>query len=195
MLTTKPNGWPSGPYSAILADPPWSFQTYSANGKDRSAERHYDVMDLAAIKALPVREIAAKRSVLFLWTTDTHLPQALEVMEAWGFWYTTVAFTWVKLNRGNGEPFLGMGYWTRANPEMCLMGVRGSPARRSRSVRQLVMSPIREHSRKPDEVAASIERLVDGPYCELFGRTHRPDWYSWGDETTRFDGSPAGAQK
>jgi N6-adenosine-specific RNA methylase IME4 len=173
---------PAHHYKVVLADPPWTFATYSRKGKGRSAEAHYDCMSLAAIKALPVADWAAPDCALFLWATDPSLPQALEVIEAWGFAYKTVAFTWAKTTRdGTGFP-IGCGYWTRANPELCLLATRGRPQRLSRSVRQLIVSPRREHSRKPDEAYERIEALVPGPYLELFAREQRPGWNSWGNE-------------
>ena len=169
-------------YNAILADPPWTFRTYSHKGKGRSAEAWYDCMSLAGIKALPMAQLAAPDCALFLWVTDPGLLQAAEVIAAWGFSYRTVAFTWVKTTKdGTGFP-IGCGYWTRANPEQCLLATRGRPQRLSRSVRQLVLAPRREHSRKPDEVYAAIEALVLGPYLELFARNRRPGWDSWGNE-------------
>ena len=169
-------------YGVILADPPWTFATYSRKGKGRSAEAHYDCMSLADIKSLPVGDWAAPDCALFLWITDPSLPQALEVIEAWGFVYKTVAFTWAKTTKdGAGFP-IGCGYWTRANPEQCLLATRGRPQRLSRSVPQLIVAPRREHSRKPDEVYERIEALVPGPYLELFARAPREGWHSWGDE-------------
>ena len=109
-------------YGVIYADPAWTFTTRSDKGKDRSPEQHYDCMTLDDIKALPVRDLAAKNCVLLIWVIDTHLPMALEVIEAWGFKYKTKAFNWVKTNK-DGSPFTGMGFWTRANPEDCLMAV------------------------------------------------------------------------
>ena len=181
-------------YRVILADPPWTFSTRSNKGKDRSPEQHYQCMTLDDIKALPVAEIAAKDCALFMWVIDTHLEMAFDVLRAWGFTYKTKGFNWVKLN-ADGSPFTGMGFWTRANPEDCLLATTedcllatsGSPKRSAKDVRRLIMSPRREHSRKPDETYDSIERLVDGPYCELFGRQSRPGWHVWGNETTKFD--------
>jgi len=137
---------------------------------------------LADIKALPVGDWAAADCALFLWITDPSLPQALEVIEAWGFVYKTVAFTWAKTTKdGAGFP-IGCGYWTRANPEQCLLATRGRPQRLSRAVPQLIVAPRREHSRKPDEVYERIEVLVPGPYLELFARAPREGWHSWGFE-------------
>lgn len=191
-----------GCYRVIAADPAWTFVTRSAKGKGRSPEQHYSCMSIAEIKALPVADIAAPDSVLFLWVTDPHLQIGLDVMEAWGFRYSTVAFTWVKLQASLAgwslkqiakcypdlAPafFMGCGYWTRANPEMCLLGVRGHPERNKRDVRQLIIDPRREHSRKPDEAYARMRRLVKGPAIELFARTGRTGWHSWGNETEKF---------
>lgn len=184
-------------YQAIVADPPWSFLTRSDAGKGRSPEQHYDCMSLDQIKKLPVSEIAAKDCVLILWTIDTHLPMALDVISAWGFTFKTKAFTWVKTNKGAStlgatEPeayFTGMGFWTRANPEDALLATVGSPKRHEsgKGVRRLVLAPRREHSRKPDEILSSVEALVPGPYCELFSRTTRPGWDQMGNETGKFN--------
>lgn len=190
-------------YGAIYADPPWTFTTRSDKGKDRSPEQHYDCMTLADIKALPVREIAAKDCVLFMWIIDTHLAMALEVIEAWGFTYKTKAFTWAKLNRVDPDNplactdqsafFTGMGFWTRANPEDCLLGTIGSPKRNEggRGVRRLVVAERREHSRKPDELYERIETLVPGPYVELFSRSSRKGWDAMGNEVGKFDAPDA----
>lgn len=202
-------------YGAIVADPPWTFLTRSDKGKDRSPEEHYDCMSLDDIKALPVRDLAAKNAALFMWVIDTHLPMALDVMEAWGFTYKTRAFSWVKLNKkfsdypetdrladADKPYFKGMGFWTRANPEDCLIGVneeeqdfasncllgsRGRPSRVAKDVRRLIVAPVREHSRKPDEALDRVEALVEGPYVELFSRTTRVGWDQMGDEKGKFD--------
>lgn len=179
--------FPTKKYALIYADPPWSFLTRSDKGKDRSAEQHYTCMSIEDICALPVKEIAADDCVLLMWVVDPLLEVGFEVIKAWGFSYKTVGFTWVKDNRKRPTAFMGMGYWTRANPEMCLLATRGSPSRLNRDVRQLVFSPIREHSRKPDKVYSRIERLCSGPYIELFARSHRPGWDAWGNEVTKFN--------
>lgn len=183
-----------GHYGAILADPPWTFTTRSDKGKGRSPETHYDCMTLDEIKAMPVREIAAKDCVLFMWVIDTHLFMAAEVIEAWGFVYKTKGFNWIKANKGGldmpaGDPgtfFTGMGFWSRANPEDCLLATKGSPKRQDASVRRLIVAERREHSRKPDETYERIEALVNGPYCELFARTARPGWDQVGNEVGKF---------
>jgi N6-adenosine-specific RNA methylase IME4 len=155
-----------GRYAVIYADPPWHFATYSARGEGRSASAHYRCMAFPDLCNLPVRDLAAPDCCLFLWTTDPMLPKALGLIEAWGFTYKTVAFTWAKLNQSaagpslsTGDFFTGMGYWTRANPEQCLLATIGKPRRLSRAVRQLIVSPRREHSRKPDEAYARMNTL------------------------------------
>jgi N6-adenosine-specific RNA methylase IME4 len=177
-------------YRVIYADPPWSFRNWSAKGTGRNAVSHYDCMDLETLAALPINDLAADDSVLFLWATDPMLPRAFELIDAWGFELKTVGFYWVKLNRaakGSSDYFTGLGYWTRGNPEQCLLATRGKPQRRSKSVRRLVVERRREHSRKPDEVRDRIEKLVPGPYIELFARETKPGWDCWGDQVALFD--------
>ena len=176
-------------YKVIYADPPWTFSTYSRKGKGRSPEAYYDCMTLADIKALPVPEWAADDCVLLLWATDPLLDKAFDVIRAWGFIYKTVGFYWAKLNKSAPQLvydqrsfFTGLGFWTRANPEPCLLATRGSPHRRSTNVRKLIVSPRREHSRKPEEVCERIEALCEGPYLEMFARFSRPGWDRWGIE-------------
>ena len=171
-------------YGAILADPPWHWKARSQKGEGRSAKNHYDVMRLSDLMWLPIP--AADDCVLFMWAIDPMLPQAFKLINGWGFTYKTVAFTWAKINVSGKDP-IGGGYWTRANPEMCLLATRGKPKRIDKGVRQLVMAPRREHSRKPDEVYDGIERLVAGPYLEMFARQTRPGWDAWGNEVGKFD--------
>jgi N6-adenosine-specific RNA methylase IME4 len=181
-------------YRAIYADPPWLFRNYSAKGTGRNALSHYDCLEFSDLLSLPVKDLAANDCVLFLWAIDPLLPKAIELIEAWGFRYKTIAFYWAKLNKtAEGQLlrredfFTGLGYWTRANVEQCLLATRGQPSRKAKDVRKLVIDRRREHSRKPDEVATRIEKLVEGPYLELFGRERRRGWDSWGDQITLFD--------
>lgn len=183
-----------GKFKCILADPPWRFRAWSETKQAKAASRHYHLMTTNDIAALPVARFADRNCILFLWATNPMLPAAFEVMQAWGFTYKTVAFTWAKSSRNtqlSWAPKLhkGLGYWTRANTETCLLGVKGKPKRLSKGVDQLIFEPIREHSRKPDEVHTRIERLCDGPRLELFGREERPGWTVRGDEVTKFNGS------
>ena len=174
-------------YNVIYADPPWSFKTYSDKGKDRSPENHYNVMTLNDICNLPVNKIANDNSVLLMWVIDPLLDKAFKVIDAWGFKYKTVGFTWAKTNRKSMGFFTGLGYWTRGNPEMCLLATKGKPKRLSKSVPQLVVEQRREHSRKPDIMYNHIENLLEGPYIELFARTRRNNWDSWGNQLDKFN--------
>lgn len=155
-------------------------------------------MSLAEIMALPVREIAARDCHLFLWTTGPHLQQAFKVIDAWGFRYSSLAFVWVKRRRqadndhdgmlfmDRRDLFTGMGYTTRQNVEIVLLGRRGSPPRLARDVHQVITAPRQEHSRKPTEAHARIERYCAGPRLEMFARAPREGWTAWGNETTKF---------
>jgi N6-adenosine-specific RNA methylase IME4 len=177
-------------YGAIYADPPWHFRNWSAKGTGRNAVSHYDCMSFAELAALPVGDVAADDCVLFLWATDPLLPKAFELIEAWGFEYKTVGFYWVKTNpaaKSDQNFFTGLGYWTRANPEQCLLATRGKPSRKSKDVRRLIVDRRREHSRKPDQVRERIERLVSGPYLELFARETKPGWHCCGKQPALFD--------
>ena len=190
---------PQNHYSVIVADPPWRFTARSDKGKDRSAEKHYSTMTLEDIKALPVKNLAAKNCVLFMWVVDTHAEMAFEVIKAWGFKYKTIGLYWAKTNK-DGSFFTGLGFWTRANPEHAylaytgdeqgverlLLATTGQPTRQSKSVKRLLVTPRQEHSRKPDASFSSVEALVAGPYLELFSRAGRPGWDSWGHEAGKF---------
>jgi len=140
-------------------------------------------MNTEAICSLRVTELAEPDCLLFLWATYPMLPQAFDVVRAWDFQFKTVAFTWVKRTRSDRGFHFGMGYWSRANPEICLLATRGHPRRRSACVPNLVISPIREHSRKPDEIRERIVSLCgDLPRAELFARENTPGWSVWGNE-------------
>lgn len=185
---------PPKAYGVIYADPPWNFKNYSEKGTGRNAVAHYACMDYEQIAAMDIASIAAKDCVLFLWATDPLLPKAFELISAWGFKYKTVAFYWAKTNKkANPEAlresdfFTGLGYWTRANVEQCLLATRGKPPRMAKDVRRLMISPRREHSRKPEETYARIERLTRGPYLELFARQSRQGWDALGKEVDLFD--------
>lgn len=169
-------------YSVIYADPPWSFDVWSGAGKDRAAENHYPTMTQAQIEALPVEAMAADDCALFMWAVMPQLPEALAVIKAWGFEYKTCAFVWVKQTKDEERFATGMGYWTRANAEICLLATRGSPARLNADVHQVIASPRMEHSRKPDDAAERIMRLVPGPYLEMFARSPREGWDVWGNQ-------------
>lgn len=184
-------------YAVIYADPPWSFETYSPKGKDRAADAHYKTMSLDDLSRIPLGDYATGNCMLFLWVTDPFLKHGMDLIKSWGFVYKTVGFHWVKLNPSASSETItiddfsmGMGFWTRGNVEMCLLATKGRPKRKERGVRRLVVSPRREHSRKPDEVYERIERLSDGPYLELFSRSTRPNWIAMGEQVGLFDNGP-----
>ncbi len=177
---------PAGGYRIVYADPAWNFENWSYAGAGRAASRHYQTAGLSELCAMPVEALAAPDSVLFMWVSDPMLPEGLRLISSWGFAYKTVAFTWVK-SKPSGAEHMGMGYYTRGNPEMCLLATRGHPPRPlDGGIRQLQQFPVREHSRKPDEIHGLIERMYPGPYVELFARTERKGWTSWGNETDKF---------
>nr|WP_206923009.1 MT-A70 family methyltransferase [Alicyclobacillus suci] len=164
-----------------MSDPPWSYRDKAADG-ERGAGFKYPVMSLDDIKGLPMRSIAAPDCALFMWATFPMMREAFEVLSAWGFEYRTVAFTWVKLTK-LGKLAMGMGNWTRANAEPCLLATRGKPRRISAGVHSVIMSERREHSRKPDEVYERIEQLMgDVPRLEMFARQRVPGWDAWGNQ-------------
>ncbi len=171
-------------YNLIYADPPWSFKTYSDKGKGRSAERHYPCMGKKEIQELPIPKICEKNCVLFLWVTAPCLLEGIELIEAWGFTYKTVAFTWIKQNRKSDKFFMGMGYYTRSNAEYCLLATKGEILeRKSHSVSSVVVSHLEEHSKKPDVVRERIVELFgDLPRVELFARQQIEGWDSFGNE-------------
>lgn len=170
-------------YKIILADPPWSFKTYSDKGKDKSADNHYKVMNKRDIQNLDIQAICEDDCVLFLWVTFPCLQEGLELIERWGFKYKTVAFNWVKKNKVSDSWFWGLGYWTRANSEICLLATRGNISRINKGVHQVIDTRIEAHSKKPDIVRDKIVALMgDLPRVELFARQHSEGWDSFGNE-------------
>lgn len=152
----------------------------------RSASQHYEVMTLRDIADLPVRDVLDTEAWCFLWAVSSMLPQALWVLEQWGFSYSGTAFVWAKLNPKGVGYFTGLGHTTRKNAEICLLGKRGKPSRNSRSVRELIVAPVRDHSQKPDEAHERIEQFCDGPRLEIFARQKRRGWHCRGDQVERY---------
>ncbi len=173
-------------YQVICADPPWSFENYSTKGELKNPKSKYECMPTEEIAELPVNHLAAPNCALFLWATFPMLPDALCVMEAWGFRYASGA-PWAKQTRNQDGFTFGTGYWFRSAAELLLLGTRGKPRPQSRRERNLIVAPRRQHSRKPDEAYSTIERLCAGPYCELFARERRAGWAGWGNEVGKFD--------
>lgn len=158
-------------------------------------------MSIKDIAALPVGDVASPDAHLFLWVTGPVLEQAFGVIKAWGFRYSGIAFTWVKFKKSydphqlrilptaDGDFHVGLGFTTRKNAEFCLLARRGNAKRIAKNIRELIIAPRREHSRKPDEVHPRIEQYAAGPYLELFGRQQREGWTVRGDEADKFVGS------
>jgi len=195
------SNWPFGnltprKYAVILADPPWTFRLWNPEKSDKShgcAAAHYDTMDIEEIKTLPVADLAAPDCMLFMWVCWPNLLESLDTIKAWGFEYKTCAFMWMKADVSTinmfddpVDAYMGLGYYTRANSEACLLATRGKPKRVNADVRQGIIAPRREHSRKPEGVHERIERLASGPYCELFARQKRLGWDVWGNQTDKF---------
>ena len=176
--------FPKRRFAVIYADPPWPFATWSPRGDGRAPD--YGTMGIEDIASLSISEIAADDCALFLWIVDYQLLAGLHLIERWGFTYRSLAFDWVKVT-ANGKYPIGMGYATRKGSEQCYLATRGSPKRLDKGVRQVVLAERREHSRKPDIIRTSIERLYAGPYLELFARELSiPGWKAWGNETDKF---------
>ena len=170
-------------FQIIYADPPWTYQGKMMNS---SVTDHYSVMGIRGICDLPVRDIADKDCVLLMWVTYPKLNEFMKVVEAWGFEYKSVAFTWVKKNKKADSFFFGLGRWTRANPEICVIATKGNPKRISASVANLIIAPIGRHSEKPSIVRDKIVQLLgDLPRIELFAREKADGWDSWGNEVNK----------
>jgi len=179
--------FPTKKYSILYADPPWNYNDKRTKpgpkgNKAGGAANHYSTMTLQEIKDLPVKDITEKDSILFLWATFPNIQVALDVVAAWGFKYKTIGFNWVKTSK-SGRPAIGVGHYTRANAEVCLIGIKGKPKVVDHSISNIIMAPREEHSKKPDAVRDLIVRLVGSlPRIELFARQTAPGWDCWGDE-------------
>ena len=172
-------------YQIIYADPPWSYKVWSKKtGLGRSAESHYKTMNKEDIQNLPIHKITDDNAVLFLWVTAPCLLEGIELIKKWGFEYKTVGFTWVKRNKVSNSWFWGMGYYTRANAEFCLLATKGNILKReSRAVHQILDDRIMTHSQKPKTARKRIIELFGNlPCIELFAREKTPGWDVWGNE-------------
>ena len=175
-------------YNIILADPPWKIGFYTIKGNPRMDPKFrvtpYQGMEIEDIKKMPVAEMADENCALFLWITYPCLQWGLDVMKAWGFKYKTVAFTWVKRTQTGNKWFVGLGNYTKANAEICLLGTKGIMPRKSKKVKQIIIAPVTEHSKKPYEAHKRILKLFgDLPRIELFARNRIPGWDFYGDDS------------
>lgn len=175
-------------YDVIYADPPWDYKQKGSKNKKRGmAKQHYNTMSTDDICKIPVRNLAKNNSICLIWATFPNINQALKVMEAWGFIYKTAAFVWVKKNKKSDTFFWGMGAYTRANAEVCLLGIsKNTKAKqqvKNNGIHQIIYSQIEEHSKKPDETRQRIVKLLgDVPRIELFARQQVDGWDCWGNE-------------
>jgi site-specific DNA-methyltransferase (adenine-specific) len=180
--------FPDKKYNIIYADPAWSFsskelQKYSGK-RFTPLNKHYSLMTKKDIEQLPVKNIAADDCALFLWTTDAHIPDAIELCSKWGFKYVTVGFVWEKRTKNN-KLVSNLGAWTLKNYELCLFATRGKMLqyKKVNNIKQKVKAERTKHSKKPDIVRKNIELLFgDLPRIELFARETSDGWDSWGNE-------------
>lgn len=179
----------NGKYKIIYADPPWEYKCWNSknNGGGRGmADEYYNTMTLQDIKNLDVKSICDDECCLFMWVTAPFLDSAFEVMKAWGFEYITIGFTWIKQNKKSDSLFWGMGHYTRANTELCLLGrkIKGKcPKVKQHNVHSVIISPISRHSEKPNEARERITQLFGNiPRIELFAREKRKGWHVFGNE-------------
>ena len=166
-----------GPYRVLVIDPPWPYEKRAEDVTHR-ARLDYPVMDMAAIRALPVAGAAHDDCILWLWTTNAFMREAFSCLDAWGFREKTI-LTWAKDRMGNGD-------WLRGKTEHCILAVRGHPKVNLTNQATLLLAPVREHSRKPEEFYALVETLCPGAKLEFFARERRDGWAAWGAETARF---------
>ena len=179
-------GLEPGSYDLILTDPPWRFRTWNEENQTKSAQNHYDLMDRETMLKMPVRELASGNCALVMWATQAQLHEAFELMAAWGFKFKT-AGAWAKQSSTGEKWAFGTGYLLRSAAEFFLIGVRGSVKVEDRGVRNLIVAPVREHSRKPDEMHAILESMFPlARKCELFCRERREGWDCWGNQVEKF---------
>ena len=167
-------------YQVIYADPPWK---YSFSGTRTTKHDDYSTMTTEGICALNIKGITDDNCILFMWMIWNRLPDALKVIDSWGFKYIGSAFTWVKRSKSGEKWHFGMGGWTRQNSETCLFAIKGNPKRLSASVRSVVDDIVMKHSKKPECVRERIVELMgDLPRIELFARQKTEGWDVWGNE-------------
>lgn len=182
--------WPFAPlipmsYDVLSIDPPWRFRTWSETNQAKSASRHYDLMMIEDIKALPVGQLAQGDCLLLLWATAPMLPQAFDCMKAWGFTYKS-NMVWRKVTE-SGKSRMGTGYWARSMHEQVLIGSLGKP-RKFSAFPSIFDGVAREHSRKPEQYYRLVEKHTSGlRRADVFSRESRPDWAAFGSEVGKFD--------
>lgn len=203
-MAVPPPVVPAGGFGLIMADPPWAFRTHDGRSRTptqkafREAEDHYQTTPTEELMQIPVADWAARDAMLLMWVVGSHLDAALDLGRAWGFQLKTDGFYWLKTKLRAADqidlftddvppPRISMGYYSRKQLEPCWLFTRGRPQRLSKGVRQLIIEPAREHSRKPEAIYSRAEELCAGPYLEMFARNERPGWTAWGNEVGKFE--------
>lgn len=203
-MAVPPPVVPAGGFGLIMADPPWAFRTHDGRSRTptqkafREAEDHYQTTPTEELMQIPVADWAARDAMLLMWVVGSHLDAALDLGRAWGFQLKTDGFYWLKTKLRDADqidlftddvppPRISMGYYSRKQLEPCWLFTRGRPQRLSKGVRQLIIEPAREHSRKPEAIYSRAEELCAGPYLEMFARNERPGWTAWGNEVGKFE--------
>ena len=182
---------PCGGYNVIYVDDPWYYANFSLKGAKKGALKHYPCMSTELLCKLPIGALAADNCVLLMWCVWPLIFDAQKVIEARGFKYSGLGWEWIKKNPKTEKYAFGGGYGTRKNLEPCLISRKGSPVLKTRSERDFMYAPRREHSRKPVEAYEKIERMYGGPYIEIWGRNERMGWTTWGNEIQKFEGVAA----
>lgn len=174
-------------YSLIMIDAPWRFELYAEEtGGEKSPQAHYNCMSIEDIAALPVGDLAAPNCLLWAWATAPMFDQQIHIVKGWGFTFCTSG-VWVKTTR-RGKIAFGTGYVLRGAHEPFILATRGEPKIASKSIRSVIMAPLRENSRKPDEAYAAAEALMPrGRKADVFTRERRSGWESFGDEVGKFN--------
>lgn len=188
--------WPFGSlhpgrYGLILVDPPWAMKTWGESDSEKMASAKYAVMSRDDIMALPVGKLASRDCVLVMWCVQAMMPEGYETVRAWGFEPKTLG-TWAKQSRTGAKWHMGTGYVLRSAAEFYIFATRGSPKSAVKNVRNLIVAPVREHSRKPDKMHIDLERMYPNvPKVELFARQRRPGWDCWGNQVDKFPQTPS----
>ena len=188
-MTSSVIDLPNKKYNIIYADPPWHYGSKSAvnNTTGRAIKPlsdHYSTMSLQALKNMPIKNMTKDDAACFMWVTDSHIDEALEVLRSWGFAYKTIAFNWVKTT-SKGNYCKNVAPWTMKSSEICLLGIKGrmTKYKQANNIESLVIAQRTQHSQKPNEVRKRIEDLFgDLPRIELFARQKTDGWDVWGDE-------------
>lgn len=185
------DAWPfvgleRGAYGLILADPPWRFRTWGDHGQTKSPSKHYSLMTMEQLYALPVGDLAARDCALVVWGVAPMVPHAIDLIKAWGFTFKTSG-VWAKQSKTGRIWAFGTGYVWRSASEPYFYATRGEPKSAVKDIRNLIVSPLREHSRKPERMRKDLDRMFpDVRKVELFARQPAPGWDAWGNQTEKF---------